>query len=173
MTYHYVVCKICGVKFNRDKEPFVMISGNRYAHKNCVEKIDNEQQKEELDLKKLESYIRKLFNEPNINAIVRKQIMNYRKDYGYSYSGILKTLMYWYDVKKNPTAAAHHNIGIVPYIWNEARDYYYALFLANNLNADKNIVDFIPRVKIIEIPPPRQKPKQVRLFDLGDDENEE
>ena len=34
---HYVICKHCGVRFNRDKEEAVKISANRYVHKTCYD----------------------------------------------------------------------------------------------------------------------------------------
>ncbi|AXF52457.1 MAG: hypothetical protein [Caudoviricetes sp.] len=172
---HNVICQLCRTKFDRDKEPWVEMSPMRYAHKVCADragiKIIPESQ-EEKDLKELELYIKKLLNEQYINANVRKQIMQFRKEYGYSYTGILKCLKYWYDIKGNPKSKANHNIGIVPYIWNQAKDYYYMLYLANNLNADKEISDFKPKIKNISIPRPQHPKKRIKLFELGDGEDD-
>ena len=41
------------------------------------------------------------FNTDNINTRVQKQINSYIKDYGYSYSGILKALIYFFEIKEN------------------------------------------------------------------------
>jgi len=43
---------------------------------------------------------------------------------------MLKALKYWYEVKKNPLDT-NRGIGIIPYIYNQAKEYYYALYLAN------------------------------------------
>ncbi len=109
---HSVICVYCGEKFDRDKEPAVQINNRRYAHKKCAEKYGQQKTKEERDLEELERYIKKLFNVSYINAKIRKQLLEYRKEYNYTYSGILKTLIYWYEKKGNSIEDANGGIGI-------------------------------------------------------------
>ena len=40
MAAHFVICKYCGEKFNRDIEPFVDVGSRRYAHKACADKVN-------------------------------------------------------------------------------------------------------------------------------------
>ncbi len=94
MATHFVICKYCNQKFNRDIEPFVEVGARRYAHKSCADKVEASIPQDEKDYNNLETYIKKLFNIKTINAKTKKQIRDFREEYGYSYSGMLKTL-YW------------------------------------------------------------------------------
>ncbi len=91
---HFVTCKYCGIRFDRDLEPAIEVSSRRYAHKTCAEKVEATIPQDEKDYNNLEIYIKKLFKVNTINAKTRKQIKDFREEYGYSYSGMLKTL-YW------------------------------------------------------------------------------
>ena len=170
MAAHYVTCVYCKERFNRDIEPTVQISARRYAHKECAEKFHIEKTQEEKDLEALENYIMKLFNESYINARVRKQIKDYRQEYNYTYSGMLKTLIFWFEVKGNSIDKANGGIGIIPYIYKQAHDYYYSLYLAKLANEDKNIEEYKPKIKEIEIFPPTSQPKMIKLFNLDEEE---
>ena len=92
MAKHMVICKYCNEKFDRDAEPFIEISARRYAHKTCAEKYEATIPQDEKDYQALERYIKELFNEKTLNAKIRKQIKDFRETYGYTYSGIQKTL---------------------------------------------------------------------------------
>lgn len=113
-----------------------------------------------------------MFNETYINAKVRKQINMYLDDYNYSYSGILKALIYFFEVKGNPIDKANGGIGIVPWIYNDAYNYYYNLWLANQKNEDKVIEDYIPKDKVIKIPVPERKIRKRKLFSFLDNDEE-
>jgi hypothetical protein len=39
------------------------------------------------------------------------------EDYHFTYSGILNTLKYWYEIKKNDTSKSNGALGIVPYVY--------------------------------------------------------
>ena len=80
-------------------------------------------------------YIINLYNlkDNYIPQKYQKQLNQYEADYEFSYSGMLKALKYWYEVKKHPLDKTK-GIGIIPYIYKEARDYYYALYLADLQN---------------------------------------
>lgn len=168
---HYVKCYYCGKTFDRDKVPFIKVKSNRYAHKDCALSENEKQDQEEKDKEALENYIMKLFNTTYIDPKVRKQIKQYTEEYHYSYSGILKSLTYFYEVKNNSIAKANGGIGIVPYVYQIAYRYYYALWEAQQRNQDKNIVDYVPGVKEIIIPPPERKMKKRKLFSFLDKEN--
>lgn len=164
MAAHYVTCVYCGERFNRDKEPTTQISARRYAHKECAEKHEASKSQEEKDLEALEKYIMRLFDEPYVNARVRKQLKEYKEQYHFTYSGILKTLIYFYEIKGNSIEKANGGIGIIPFVYNDALKYYYALYLAKLANENKNIEIYKPKEKIIEILPPKIQPKRVRLL---------
>lgn len=91
---HFVICKYCGCRFDRDKEAFVEVSARRYAHQECANKVDAAIPQEEKDYNNLEKYIKQLFKIDKINAKTKKQIRDFKQEYGYTYTGMLKTL-YW------------------------------------------------------------------------------
>ena len=170
---HYCICTVCNERFDRDKVPAVKTSARRYAHLRCKpdgEKVPLPNQVVDEDLQKLEDYIKKLLNEDYVNARVRKQIKDFREEYGYSYSGILKSFIYFYEVKGNSKDKANGGIGIVPCIYKDAYNYYFDLFTAQNQNKSKDIANFVSKVKEITIKPPSVYIPPKRLFNLDDEE---
>lgn len=113
----------------------------------------------------------KLFNTNYINPKIKKQIKNYIVEYNFSYSGILKALVYFFEIKGNSIEKAHDGIGIVPYIYKDAYNYYYTLWLAKQKNSDKNIEQFVPKVKEITIKRPERKERKRALFTFLDEES--
>lgn len=169
---HIVTCVYCKQKFDRDKLPFVQISQRRYAHQECSLTEEQKLNKEEQDKLDLENYILKLFKIDYIDARIRKQINQYREEYNYTYSGIRKALTYFYEVKGNSIEKANGGIGIVPYIYQHAYNYYLALWQAQQKNQDKVLHDYVPKVKEIVIPRPQRKVKKRELFTFLDEEAE-
>lgn len=163
---HKVKCKYCQETFDRDKEPFVKVSERRYAHKLCFEQNQAEKTQEEKDLEALEQYIMNLFSEQYIGPRIRKQIKEYKENYNYSYSGMLKTLIWWFEVKGNSVEKANGGIGIIPYIYQQACDYYYALFLAKKANENKDLSYLNKNTKTIHIKPPSTNVKSHKLFQI-------
>ena len=67
------------------------------------------------------------------------QINRYLQEHPeYTYSGIKRTLEYFYKIKKNPIEKANGGIGIVPWVYEEAKRYYYNQWLLSQKNAEKN-----------------------------------
>ena len=113
-----VKCPFCGVSFDREKEKYIHYK-NRYWHVNCYnEKFPNEEDKE-----KLRTYIKNLFNIDKLTVLINKQIKDYTEEYKYTYSGILGTLVYCYEIKKMDITKAK-GIGIVPYNYEDAKNYF-------------------------------------------------
>ena len=164
---HFVICKYCGCRFNRDDEPFVEVGARRYAHKSCADKVEAAIPQEEIDYSNLELYIKKLFKIDNVNAKTKKQIRDFREEYGYSYSGILKTLYWWYEIQGHTTELAKDGIGIVPYVYSDAEKYYYTLYLAKMVN--DNIGEYKPKIEEIEIPSPRVYTNPIKLFNFNEE----
>lgn len=125
--------------------------------------------KEDYDKMQLEQYIIQLFHSDYVDPRIQKQIKNYIENYNFTYSGILKSLVYFYDVKKNPIEKANDGIGIVPWIYKQAFDYYYAIWLAQQKNEDKILEDYVPEEIEIVIPRPKPKPYRRRLFTFLDE----
>lgn len=101
------------------------MSARRYAHALCAGTLSAEGAKIEQDKKALKEYIDNLLGENKSPVKINRQIKEYVDDLGYSYSGILRTLKYFYEVKQNPIDKANGGIGIVPFVYPQARNYYY------------------------------------------------
>ena len=152
---HYVICSVCGQRFNRDTVQAVKSGARRYAHHTCMPdgelvplpQVDTE-------LTKLIEYAQQLLGKEYNAARVKKQIKDFKDEYGYSYSGMLKSLVYFYEVKGNSKDKANGGIGIVPYIYNDAYNYYLNLFLANQKNINKDVKSYTSKVKEITIKAP-------------------
>lgn len=125
--------------------------------------------KEDYDKMQLEQYIIQLFHSDYVDPRIQKQIKSYIENYNFTYSGILKSLVYFYDVKKNPIEKANDGIGIVPWIYKQAFDYYYAIWLAQQKNEDKILEDYVPEEIEIVIPRPKPKPYRRHLFTFLDE----
>ena len=102
----------------------------------------------------LEDYVQKLLGDDYNKARVNKQIKDYVAE-GYSLSGILKSLIYFYEVKGNSKDKANGGIGIVPYVYKDAYNYYYSLYLANLQNKEKDVKEITSKVREITIPLPQ------------------
>ena len=146
-----VKCLYCGKQFDRISEPNVKI-GRRYAHKACYEAQDDETIKTEKDK----------------NDFYSKQAESYIKMYDFTYSGMLKSLKWFYEVKHNDKDSSNGKIGIIPYIYKDAYDYYYNLYLAQQRN--KDITNYRLETKEVVIASPHVFITPPKLFDLGDED---
>lgn len=170
MAKHIVKCAICGMSFDANAEPFVKVSSRRYAHQKCSENKEENLSQIEKDKEALEQYIMKLFNITYIDPRVRKQIKQYIEEYHYTYSGVLKALIYHYEIKGGDIDKANGALGIVPYVYQKAYNYYYSLWEAQQKNKEKIIEYYVPKVKEIIIPAPERKVKKRKNFSFLDEE---
>lgn len=170
---HVVTCIYCKKKFDRDKHPFVQVSNRRYAHTECSMSDEQRKAKEESDKEALNNYIMKLFNTTYVDARIQKQIKQYVDEYNFTYSGIQKALTYFFEIKGNSLEKANGGIGIVPYVYKNAYNYYFSLWQAQQKNEDKVVTDYVPNIKEIVIPRPQRKVKKRQLFTFLDKENDE
>jgi len=171
---HKVKCYYCQQIFDRDKEPFVQVNGRRYAHKLCAEKAETHVEEVLDDKGKLEQYIMHLFGDTYVSPRIRKQINDYVNTYNFTYSGILKALTYFYEIKDGDKDKANNGIGIVPYVYKDAFNYYYNLWLAQQKNKDFKYEEYHPEEVVIKIPRPQRSIKKRQLFTFLDEgENEE
>ena len=157
-------CAICGKEFDRNAVQAVRHGARRYSHWTCEPNGELVPMENKIDpeLDKLNNYIINLLGKDYNAARVKKQIKDF-KEQGMSYSGMLKSLIYFYEVKGNSKEKANGGIGIVPFVYKDAYNYYYDLFMAQQRNENKKL--FIERVREIIIKPPKVE-KPVKLFDL-------
>ena len=159
-------CVYCNIQFDREKEPFEQVSARRYAHKACFDKVESSKSQAEKDYEELERYIKDLFGIQVLNATITKQIKTFREDFNLTYTGILSTLKWWTEIKKEKFEDKNYGIAIVPYIYEEAKDYYYGIYIANQANSALDLEHYKPKVEIVNIPPPRvyNPPKKLMEF---------
>ena len=159
-----VKCPICQTSFFREQEEYIEHSG-RYYHKLCFEK----KKEQELELQELEIYIQNLFNITYVPARIKKQIKQFVEEYKCSYSGIKKTLIYFFEIKKNSIEKSNGGIGIVPYVYQEAAQYYYNLERAQKQNEALNIDNLQINRRVVTINSPKLKPKHKKLFSIEEE----
>lgn len=113
-----VTCAGCNLKFDRVSEKAEFIKG-RWYHEGCAvtknEKIA------------LDELICKIFGlkvpGPMNNSLIKK----YKDQYGYNYLGMKRALEYFYIIKKRSSSKSEERVGIIPYIYQEAQDYFEAI----------------------------------------------
>lgn len=97
--------------------------------------MQNDKTKQERDKEALEEYIKKLFSSPIVPVRAQRQIKQYVEENQFTYSGILKSLKYFYEVKGGSLEKANGGIGIVPWIYDKAYNYYFAIWQAEQENS--------------------------------------
>lgn len=111
-------------------------------------KIRNNTNDEEESLNQLKEYICNLFHLEQLSFLIEKQIIEYTTKYKYTYNGICKTLQYFYDLCNNPIPSQHISIAIVPYVYEEAKAFYYNTYRVNVVNEKKHISTNNRKIKI-------------------------
>ena len=173
LAKHNVKCVFCNQIFDANVEPYIKVSnGRRYAHQACAAAAEKKEVQEKNNLEILEDYIKYLYHTDTLDPKISKQIQKLvnMPNSKYTYSGIQRALQYFYEVKKNPLPADTMTIGIVEWIYQDAYNYYYSLFLAQQAIQDKTL---ITKVKEIIIKPPKMRGTKQQFFDLGEWEDEE
>lgn len=172
MAKHMVKCFYCGEVFDASTTPYVKPNSRRYAHKTCAQTAEENKIQEEKDKELLEKYIKDLFGINCISPKIKKQIETFKKDKNYSYTGIYKTLKYFFEIKGNSIEKANGGIGIVPFVYDEAYLYWRALWEARERNEQVDIKEFILPVREVHIEPPQRQPmKHIRkLFTFLNEE---
>lgn len=113
----------------------------------------------------MEAYIYQLFGIDKITPKIRNQLVDYLDNYHYTYGGIYDALRYFYEVKGGDKEKAYEGIGIVPYMYAEAKKYYSKLRMAQGKNENKRFEDYKPGFdKTIRIAPPRREPIRRKQF---------
>lgn len=85
------------------------------------------------------------------------------EDYNFTTSGIFGTLKYILEVK-HINIKEYDSIGLVPYLYNEAKQYYYEIWKAQN----QDNVEYKIEIEEITIPIPQKNPIRSKLFSFLD-----
>ena len=157
---HLVKCTICNQTFDRDKIEYVKTSARRYAHLACQKKENGMLSEEEDARLKIYEYTKNLFKSHYNKLRIDSQLSKIMKENtNYTYSGILKSLIYWYEVRHGDVEKSYYGLGIIPYIYDQAYQYYYSIWAAQQSNKDKDINDYIStQDTVVRISTPKRVP---------------
>ena len=171
MAQHLVKCLYCGKQFDAKPNEIDIVwfkpRTNRYAHIDCYKEKEANMTQEEKDFNELYQYVKKEQGK-NFNFVQFKKITEaWVRDYDYTYSGMLKSLLYFYEVKGNSKEKLKEgSLGIIPFCYTQAYNYYYNIYLANQVAGTGDYDSSSQR--IIEIDAPAQKKRMIDLFDMED-----
>ena len=99
------------------------------------------------------SYIQELFGE-KANAKTYTQIKNLMRDYPYfTYVGLEQSIRFFYEIKENPIT--NQGLGIVPYVYDQAQEYFKNLGEVQSHNASISNVNELYAHKKVRIAPPK------------------
>lgn len=119
-TLRSVKCYYCNKEVDRTLGfGYRQLPNKRWAHDNCAE---SHAKKENPD-NEIHKKMKELLGDGYAKAKVDKQIKEYKQE-GKTSENILKTLEYWYDIKKSSVEQANGGIGIVGYIYKDALEYF-------------------------------------------------
>ena len=163
-------CPACSLFFDRDIMPYVHHK-NRYYHEDCYNKNLSLEQKQLVEKAELEKYICELFNIKEITPRIMKQMNDYVKINGFTYKGIQLTLYYFFELKGNPLSKSNGAIGIVPFVYSDAKEFFQKKAQAEETN--KKIITKLNNIlleyKTVKIKPPslrqeqKEKDRKVRI----------
>lgn len=177
MAQHIVKCLYCNQSFDAKPEEQDVVwfkpRSNRYAHISCAKKQSEAQTAEEKAFDDLYNYVKKEQG-ANFNFVQFKKIVDaWCKDYNYTYSGILKSLWYFYEVKGNSKEKFKAgSIGIVPFCYTQAYNYYYNIYLASQLAGSGDYNTSLKREIEIEAPVAKVLPPKLFNLDMEDEDEE-
>lgn len=137
------------------------------------------EQQEKEDYERLKDTIRDIFGSSVDWSRTVRQIQSLKKKNGYTYSGMMRSLIYYYQKLGNePNKTYGSAVGIVPYVYEKAYNYYYQLWLLQQRNIENNLqYKALPTQEIrnISVKLPENKPIKVEmrkpLFDFLEEDN--
>ena len=148
-----VKCPFCQKTFDREKEPFVKIGARRYAHLACANQQGNAQYiQEQQDKDDFFNLVKTIYGNKYNYLMINTQAENFIKQYEYTWSGMKACLYWFYIINHGSLEEGHGGIGIIPYIYEQVRDYYMELYKTKERNKKKEL-----RAPVVEfnIQPPK------------------
>lgn len=151
-------CSICKKPLGEDR---VQIAPTSYAHKECLLRHGAE-------LDKLNYKIIKIFGAEAKWSLIQKQISNFHSQ-GISYRDIRKAVEYWFFVKNNNVNNCGGGIGIIPYILDEAKEFWAQKSQIKDSIKDKDLEEYFYGDTDHEVSHKEyrvKKPRNVKLLPL-------
>ena len=153
-----IKCVYCGEVIDNDT-PSKKYGGKNY-HTNCYNQMCEEKYQQSTDKNrdnaqaKLYDYICQLFNISELTPFLDFQLRKMFKENKFTYNGVLYSLKYFYELKDNKPDITY-GIGIVPLIYDEAKNFYHKKSILKTKN---NIeINNLPTIKVKVDPKSLQK----------------
>ena len=171
-----VHCRVCKKSIDRNAETDgVMASRNYYFHKDCYDKWKNSQSGSDDDywILMIYDFLKRDLKVEYNYFMCEGQRIKYTKKNGYTNRGIYFTLRYFYEVKNGDWEKGHGGLGIIPYVYKDAMEYW-----SNHEQRQSEILEQVlaqaeeraarTTIKVTRQPKPKPEPKY-NLDDLGED----
>lgn len=180
---HPVTCIYCKQKFDRDVEPYIQISARKFAHQTCTweqgnaeekklaEKYHNEVEQEKRDYENFQNYLKVLNQTETLPPRFYIQINQWKKERNYTYSGMYRAMRYFLEVKRGNW---NGSIGIIPYVYDKAQEYYRYSWEQKQLNEDaaqpiEQIKEETPTIVTILPPKPKERTRRKLFTNIEED----
>ena len=158
-----VKCPECGT-YN-DKENTVYYNSKYY----CKVCYDNKK-RESQDYKDLIAYICELYQIDAPTGWMLKQIKDFNEQFNYTYRGMKTTLHYFYEIQEGNDVADSMGIGIVPFVYDEAKKFYIDKKAVKDSVSDCDLDKMQNNKRIIKMHKPNRpdenKYKDMALIDI-------
>ena len=142
------------------------LPGDRFAHELCYSKNEVNGKS---DYDKLFDYIMEVYDESFVNPAKQKAIEKMIKDHGFTHSGIHGTLVYLYEIlKKRPQDSNY--LGIVPWYYTEAKEYFANKAKVNAENAKKDIENYKPKQIVVKTKERERIVQRKKFSELDEEE---
>ena len=147
-----VKCYFCGMAAESDK---ALRKEGKAFHNECYQ--------EYLDRRELFQYCCKLWGLKAPGPLISRQAKDFKLK-GYTYRGMMFSLKYFYEVKKNDKDKykGSETIGIIPYIYEDAKQYYAELLTKQQELAQQAAAAPQPQ-RVIKVRPEK---KSTKLYDF-------
>lgn len=162
-------CPVCGNNVGKD-EVNKRYKGKTY-HVKCYDEMLGKKYEENIiqqadPLKELKDFVLHLFKIDKMSHMMEDQLVKYTREYGYTATGMLNALKYYFDICENELTDNVKGVGIIPFVYKEANDFF------NNLKQREGELkgkDFSGSVSIknVKIKPPRNIPF-FKLYDINE-----
>ena len=137
---HKVKCYYCGKEFDRDKEEAVKVGARRYAHKTCSPyDVTDEKTLEQMEKDAFFEVVKRIYGKDYNFMLINSQAEEYMKQFGYTWSGMRGCLHWFYEINHGSLEEGHGGVGIIPYIYDEVKEYYQNLYQTQEKNKQTKI----------------------------------
>lgn len=158
-----VKCPECGT-FNEKEN--AIYHNSKYYCKVCYENKTQESQ----EYKDLIAYICELYQIEAPTGWMLKQIKDFKEQFKYTYKGMKTTLHYFYEIQEGNSVEDSMGIGIVPFVYDEAKKFYIDKKAVKDSVSECNLNEMQNKKRIVKInkldKPNENKYKDMALIDI-------